>query len=379
MRQQVSTGHEVPLNLALQGGGAHGAFTWGVLDRLLDEKSFRINAISGTSAGAMNGAALLSGLAEGGRTGAQRALESFWRDVSSRGRLGRYNTATAQAVLGGLGIDIAMMRPLLETGMQMFSPYEFNPVGLNPLRNVIRNSIDISAVARSPIAFFVTATHVTTGEARIFSNDEMSSEVLLASACLPTLFHAIEIDGEFYWDGGYSGNPSLMPLVHTPGASDLLLVQTSPTQRSTLPQNAREIAMREKEISFNTPLINELRLIAELQHHARSRTLPRRSGVMPRLSVLGASGRQGDPAAPADPIADLRLHRIISEEMNARSGHTKMNSAWQFLTDLREEGRQAADNFLKDHGADLGQRSTLDLSNWLQCAGHTGVRTARAS
>ncbi|POF28298.1 patatin-like phospholipase family protein [Roseibium marinum] len=378
MRRQVSTGGIISLNLALQGGGAHGAFTWGVLDRLLDEKSFQINAISGTSAGAMNGAALVSGLAAGGRSGAQQSLETFWRDVSDRGRFTRYNAATAQAVFGGLGIDIAMFRPLLETGLQMFSPYELNPVGLNPLRNVIRAAIDLDAIARSPIAFFVTATHVATGEARIFSNDEISSEVLLASACLPTLFHAIEIDGEFYWDGGYSGNPSLMPLVRTTGALDLLLVQTSPTQRSTIPQNAREIALREKEISFNAPLINELRLLAELQDQARRRSPARRMGVLPRLSALG-SGKESEGGTATDPLANLRLHRITSEEMNGRSGQSKMNSAWQFLTGLRDEGRQAADRFLSDHGADLGRRSSLDLSRWLQCVGKTEVKTARAS
>lgn len=378
MRQQVSTASIISLNLALQGGGAHGAFTWGVLDRFLDEKSFQINAISGTSAGAMNGAALVSGLAQGGRSGAQQSLEAFWRNVSDRGRLTRYNAATSQAVLGGLGIDIAMFRPFLETGLRMFSPYELNPVGLNPLRSVIRATIDLDAITRSPIAFFVTATHVATGEARIFSNREISSEVLLASACLPTLFHAIELDEEFYWDGGYSGNPSLMPLVRTKGASDILLVQTSPTRRSTIPQNAREIALREKEISFNTPLIDELRLLAELQHQARRRGSQQRTGVFPRLTALG-SGRQSDSITAADPIADLRLHRITSKEMNDRSGQSKMNSAWQFLTDLRDEGRQAADRFLIDHGTDLGRRSSLDLSHWLQCVGNTELKTAKAS
>lgn len=378
MRQQRSNGEALPLNLGLQGGGAHGAFTWGVLDRLLEEKSVTFNAVSGTSAGAMNGAALISGLAHGGRDGARQALEAFWRGVSHRGRFAPTNIASAQAAFGALGIDAAALQPFLGAGMQLFSPYDFNPAGFNPLRKVIRDTIDLEAIAQSPIAFFVTATHVGSGDARVFANDEIGADTLLASACLPTLFHAVEIDGESYWDGGYTGNPSLMPLVHETGASDLLIVQTSPTSWSEAPLNARQIALREKEISFNAPLIRELRFLAELKRQADAGSAQRRPGGSSALSVLGGRrekyGKNGN-----HPISDLRLHRITGEEMDGHSSQSKLNSTWQFLKDLREAGRRTAERFLADHGTDLGQRSTLDLTQWLHNPQRAVPRTARVS
>jgi len=378
VKQQRPNGKALSLNLGLQGGGAHGAFTWGVLDRLLEEENLTFNAVSGTSAGAMNGAALISGLANGGRDGARQALETFWRVVSDRGRFAPANIASAQAAFGALGIDPSALQPFLGAGMQLFSPYDFNPAGFNPLRKVIKDTIDLDAIARSPIAFFVTATHVGSGEARIFTNDEIGGDTLLASACLPTLFHAVEIDGEPYWDGGYTGNPSLMPLVHETGASDLLIVQTSPISWSEAPLNARQIALREKEISFNAPLIKELRFLAELKLQAGAGLAPQRGGGTSALSLLGGRLEKYSKGS-CHPIADLRLHRIAGEEMNGRSGQSKMNSTWQFLKDLREEGRQAAGRFLTDHGAELGQRSTLDLTHWLQRPGRKEFRTTRVS
>jgi len=362
------------LNLALQGGGAHGAFTWGVLDRLLEEETFAVNAVSGTSAGAMNAAALLSGLTKGGREEARRSLETFWRKVSSRSRFSPFNLPTAQAILGGLGIDQDALPALFGSGMHLFSPYDLNPGGFNPLGEIIRETIDLEAIACADIGLYVTTTHVATGEARIFSNRSISVDILLASACLPALFHAVEIDGDFHWDGGYTGNPSLMPLVHETGASDLLLIQTSPTWRPEVPQDARQIALREREISFNVPLIKELRLLAELQHQARQRPPLRRSGFL--------SGRSGKRAAEtlsvAETVAGLRLHRITSAGMNGRSGQSKLNSSWGFLKELRDEGRHAAEEFLAAHGRDLGNRSSLDLSRWRQCPDQTNRTRAKA-
>lgn len=361
------------LNLALQGGGAHGAFTWGVLDRLLEEEGLAINAVSGTSAGAMNAAALLSGLARGGRDGARRNLETFWRKVSSRSRFTPFNLSTAQAILGGLGIDPETLPGLFGSGMHLFSPYDLNPAGFNPLREIIRETIDLDAIAGSQVSLYVTATHVATGEARIFSNKAISIDTLLASACLPALFHAVEIDGEFYWDGGYTGNPSLMPLVSETGAADLVLVQTSPTWRSDVPQEAHRIASREKEISFNAPLIKDLRLLAEMQRQAQQ--------VPPRHRIGFLSGRRGTTASGADapPVAGLRMHRITGAGMNGRSGQSKLNSAWAFLKELREEGRQSAEAFLAAHGRDLGQRSSFDLSRYLQVPGAAVPPSAKAS
>jgi len=375
LKPDISTREAVRLNLALQGGGAHGAFTWGVLDRLLEEETFAVNAVSGTSAGAMNAAALITGLMRGGREEARRALESFWRKVSSRSRFNPFNLSTAQAVLGSLGIDRDSLPGLFGSGMHLFSPYDLNPAGFNPLGEIIRETIDLEAIAHAPISLYVTATHVATGEARIFSNKAISADILLASACLPALFHAVEIDGEFYWDGGYTGNPSLMPLVQETGASDLLLVQTSPTWRPDVPHDARQIALREKEISFNAPLIKELRLLAELQRQARRRPPLLRVGF---LSGRG-KGKTAENLTAHGSIADLRLHRITGAGMNGRSGQSKLNSAWAFLKELRDEGRHAADGFLTAHGHDLGHRSSLDLTGFLQSGDESPETKAKAS
>lgn len=374
MKPDNSTGAARRLNLALQGGGAHGAFTWGVLDRLLEEDGFSVNAISGTSAGAMNAAVLLTGLMRAGRDEARQSLETFWRKVSSRSRFTPFNLATAQAVLGGLGIDHEALPALFGSGLHLFSPYDLNPAGFNPLGEIIRDTVDMDAIAASGIGLYVTATHVASGEARIFSNKAISADVLLASACLPALFHAVEIDGEVYWDGGYTGNPSLMPLVHETGAADLLLVQTSPTWRAEVPQDARQIALREKEISFNAPLIKELRLLAELQRQARSRPLLRRVGFL-----SGRNGRDPEAASALDHVAALRLHRITGVAMNGRSGQSKLNSTWAFLKELRDEGREAAEEFLFAHGRDLGHRSSLDLTRFLQSPDPTAAARAKAS
>ena len=367
------------MNLALQGGGAHGAFTWGVLDRLLEEETLEINALSGTSAGAMNAAALLTGLEKGGREEARAALEGFWKKVSKRSRFTPFNLTTSRAVLGGLGIDFETLPFLFGAGMNFLSPYDLNPVGFNPLREIIEDTIDIEAISRSIIPLHVTATHVGSGEARIFSNEAISTDVLLASACLPSLFHAVEIDGEHYWDGGYTGNPSLMPLVLEPGDADLLLVQTSPTERVALPQDARQIAAREKEISFNAPLIKELRQLAELQHQAGVASPAARPGFLPSLSGRNAGSGRPRSDHGTNPFADLRIHRIAGAGMNGRSDQSKLNSTWPFLEELREEGRVAAEEFLQHHGADVGRRSSLDLSQWLQRTSPRPHRKAKAS
>lgn len=375
MKQYPFFSSPTRLNVALQGGGAHGAFTWGVLDRLLEEETLRFNAVSGTSAGAMNAAALISGLENGGAEAARQSLRSFWRSVSSRSRLIPFNRSTVQAVLSGLGLDVNALPFFFGSGSYVFSPYDLNPAGFNPLQEIIRDTIDMAALSRSSVALYVTATHVGTGEARVFSGEAVTENVLLASACLPALFHAIEIDGEHFWDGGYSGNPSLMPLVGETGASDLLLVQTSPTERPDLPQKAQQIAAREKEISFNAPLIKELRLLAELQNQARM--LPGSGAPGFLESLVGKLTRQKPHVARS--ISSLKCHRITSAAMNVRDSQTKLDSAWLFLTQLRDEGRHAAEMFLKTHGRDLGRRSTLDLSRWLHgTAANTG-NLAKAS
>lgn len=238
------------VDLALQGGGAHGAFTWGVLDRLLEEPWLRIEGISGTSAGAMNAAVLVDGYAEGGAEGARARLEQFWESVSRAALLSPFRRTPLDVMLGRWTIDTSPMSIAFDLAARIFSPYDLNPRGANPLREILAEHIDFKRVAHAPIKLFVTATNVRTGRGRIFRNAELTPDVLLASACLPTLFQAIEIDGEAYWDGGYAGNPTITPLVRECNSSDTILVQVNPVDRPGTPRSAREILNRINEVSF---------------------------------------------------------------------------------------------------------------------------------
>jgi len=328
----------VPIDLALQGGGSHGAFTWGVLDRLLEEERLVVDGITGTSAGAMNAAVLASGYASGGRAGARVALDSFWRRVSDAALLSPLKRSPMDILLGNWSLRHSPAFLAMELTSRMFSPYELNPSGLNPLRRVLQDSIDFEQLAASPIKIFITATCVTTGRPRIFRNQEAGVDALLASACLPQLFQAIEIDGQAYWDGGYSGNPTISPLVRECSANDTILVQINPVERPEVPKTAGQIFSRVNEISFNAPLLKELRMIALLQQVA---DLGRCEGAL---------------------WARMRMHRIESGRMAQMDYSSKLNAEWASLQMLRDEGRRAAETFLSTHGADLGQRASLDLS-----------------
>ena len=256
----------VAIDLALQGGGAHGAFTWGVLDRLLEEPWLRIEGISGTSAGAMNAAVLIDGHAEGGPEGARAALERFWRRVSHSARLQPLPARATRHPFGPLDA---------RTRRRYFSPW-ISPracsrpttsirTGYNPLRDILAESVDFGRLAKAPIRLFVTATNVRTGQGRVFRNVDVTPDALLASACLPTLFQAVEIEGEAYWDGGYAGNPTITPLVRECASNDTILVQINPVERPGTPRTAREIINRVNEVSFNATLLKELRMIAVLR------------------------------------------------------------------------------------------------------------------
>jgi NTE family protein len=249
-------------DLALQGGGSHGAFTWGVLDRLLEEPWLRIAGISGTSAGAMNAAVLADGWVDGGAEGARAALEKFWQRVSRAAAFSPLQRSPLDRLLGRWTLDTSPAYVFMDLMSRVLSPYALNPLDLNPLRRILAESIDFSRLATSPIKLFITATSVRTGRGRIFRNAEITAEVLLASACLPTMFRAIEIDGEPYWDGGFTGNPTITPLVRETDAHDSILVQINPRERSETPRTAADILNRLNEISFNSPLMKELRMIA---------------------------------------------------------------------------------------------------------------------
>jgi NTE family protein len=332
----------LPVDLALQGGGAHGAFTWGVLDRLLEEDWLKIEGVSGTSAGAMNAAALIAGFVEGGAQGAREKLELFWRRVSDAGRLSPLQRNPIDVMLGRWTLDASPIFIATDLMSRLVSPYDLNPHGVNPLRRILSEVIDFERIARAPISIFVTATNVSTGRARVFRNADLSPDALLASACLPTMFQAIEIDGEMYWDGGYSGNPTITPLVRECVSQDTILVQINPIVRKETPRTATEIANRLNEVSFNAVLLKELRMIALLRQTA-------------------------DPGdAEGARWAGMRIHRVASEMMMALSASSKLLAEWDFLCMLRDEGRSAADAFLDRHSDDIGERSTLDLDALLE-------------
>jgi len=327
----------LPIDLALQGGGSHGAFTWGVLDRLLEESRFAIVAISGTSAGAMNAAVLADGWSEGGAQGARSALDKYWEKVSRAAAFSPLQRSPLDRLMGRWSLDTSPAYIAIDLMSRVLSPYDLNPFDLNPLRGVLAESVDFDRLARSPIKLFVTATSVRTGRGRIFRNEEITADVLLASACLPTMFRAVEIDGEPYWDGGYAGNPTITPLIRESNAHDTILVQINPRERPDTPRSAAEILNRLNEVSFNSPLMKELRMIAALRQVADPGT--------------GEGARW----------AQMRTHRIATDMLARFGASSKLNAEREFVAMLRAEGRRAADEFLQAHADDLGMRSTADL------------------
>jgi NTE family protein len=332
----------VLVDLALQGGGSHGAFTWGVLDRLMDEPWLRIEGISGTSAGAMNAVVLASGLAADGPAGAKSALHAFWRRVADAALFSPIRRSPLDIFLGRWTLDTSPLYLAFDLASRVFSPYDLNFAGTNPLRQVLAESVDFSQLAGSPIRLFVTATNVRTGRGRVFRNAELTPDVLLASACLPTLFRAEEVDGEPYWDGGYSGNPTITPLVRECKSHDTVLIAVNPVERPGTPRSAREILNRLNEVSFNATLLKELRMIALLR----------------QVADAGSSeGRNW---------AEMRIHLVASKVLAELGASSKFNSEWGFLCMLREEGRRAAEAFLRADSKNIGVRSSLDLDILLQ-------------
>jgi NTE family protein len=330
------------IDLALQGGGSHGAFTWGVLDRLLEETGLRIDAISGTSAGAMNAAVLADGYVAGGADGARKALDAYWERVAKAATFSPFQRTPMDRLAGRWSLDFSPAFIAMDLMSRVFSPYDLNPQGVNPLTEILDQSIDFKRLARSPIKLFVTATNVRTGRGRIFRNAEITSDVLLASACLPTVFQAVEIEGEPYWDGGFAGNPTITPLVRESDAEDSILVQINPRERPGTPRTASEILNRLNEVSFNATLMKELRMIALMRQVADPGT--------------GEGARW----------SNMRTHRIMTEMMVELGYSSKLNAEWEFLCMLREEGRRCATEFLDRHLEDVGRRSTADIDVLLE-------------
>jgi NTE family protein len=329
-----------PLDLALQGGGSHGAFTWGVLDRLLEDQTLEFSAISGTSAGALNAAVLATGHVAGGRDGARKALRAFWSDVS---RAGAIFSPLASASNGGAGNPFSLTNlpgvQWLNSFFRAFSPYEFNPLNLNPLRDVLQRHVDPATMHRCDIRLFVTATSVHTGQARVFSGKDLSIDALLASACLPFVFQAVEIDGEPYWDGGYTGNPALFPLIYDSRALDILLVRINPLLRIGTPRHSMDIIDRLSEITFNASLIGEMRAIEFVSRLLREQKL--------------------DPGR----YKDLRLHMVADDAgLAAFDARSKFNTDMVFLEQLFGLGRDAASSWLQKHRAAVGVHSSLNIA-----------------
>ncbi|MDJ0895057.1 MAG: patatin-like phospholipase family protein [Alphaproteobacteria bacterium] len=326
------------INVALQGGGAHGAFTWGVLHRLLDDERIEIANVSGTSAGAMNATALVQGLATGGRQGAQEVLNNFWRKISDAAKFSPIQRTLFDALTGYWALDRSPAFILSQHAQRAFSPYESNPMDINPLRDIVEDFFDFDAVNHPEApGLFISATNVRTGLGHIFRQPEIYADEVMASACLPFLFHAVEIDGEPYWDGGYMGNPPIFPLIDETDVRDHVLIQINPFERNWIPRTAYGIENRLNEITFNASLIKELRAIF----------------------VLGEVADLEEEKSGFDAYRDGKLHRIQAyREMSKLSVSSKLNAEWAFLEHLNAIGQRTAERWLDRTFDEIGVRST---------------------
>lgn len=342
-KPKAKSPEKLRLNLALQGGGAHGAFTWGVLDRLLDEEDIEINGISGTSAGAMNAAVLVDGYHEGGRARAKAQLREFWYEVSSELSrvlpLGAHQPTPLEYLSQVPGLEWTAALNPADMLTRLFSPYEINPFNYNPLRDVLERILHCDNL-NNGIPLFVTATNVQTGEPRVFQGGEITIDALMASACLPFIYQAVEIDGVPYWDGGYMGNPSIWPLVYNTRCADVLLVQINPLQREGTPKHALDIINRVNEISFNSSLIAEMRAINFVKK-------------------LIEDGKLSEKE-----YTNVRMHRVTPPAgLREMSASTKMDANWEFFQSLFLIGREEMDRWLKHHKSSIGKQGTLDIKH----------------
>ncbi|MGB0719575.1 MAG: patatin-like phospholipase family protein [Bdellovibrionales bacterium] len=344
------------INLALQGGGAHGAFTWGVLDYILQDDRLDIEGISATSAGAMNAAAFAHGQSVGGAAGARETLEHFWSEIAKTGSvfspvkglpwdMSSFIAPTLPAWMQGWNADFdnTLSFSMFENMTRSVSPYQFNPMGLNPLKDVLEKTIDFNAVHDCKcVKLFITATDVQTGTAKIFQNEEVSIDALLASAALPFLFQAVEIDGRYYWDGGYTGNPSLWPLFYNAQCRDILMVHVNPILREDLPKQAYAIDNRLNEITFNVALLKELRAVDFVQ------------------KLLDQDMLKDEYK---DRYKNILLHAIRADDaMTDLSVASKFDTDWGFLTHLRDLGRDHAKAWLKKHFKAINKAGTVNIA-----------------
>lgn len=326
------------INVALQGGGAHGAFTWGVLDRLLEEPRLEIEAISGTSAGAFNAVVVADGIMKGGTEGAREALRKFWRSVSDAALASPLRRSLVDRLTGNWSLDFSPAYLMMDLLSRVASPYLLNPFNVNPLIDHLSATVDFATVRGcEKIKIFISATNVETGRVKVFDRHELTAEMVMASACLPNMFQAVEVDGTPYWDGGYSGNPVLFPFFYYCISSDIVVVQINPVIREGTPRTAREILNRVNEITFNNSLLKEFRAI----------------DFVDRLIEEGrlAEGR----------YKKILLHIISADdELKPLSASSKLNAEWEFLEHLHAIGRKAAEHWLEANWDSIGRRSTVD-------------------
>ena len=326
------------LNIALQGGGSHGAYAWGVVERLLEE-DIEITGLCGTSAGAMNATVTAYGLAKGGRSGARDALAMFWKRIADVSRAGPLQPSFLDRLAGNGTLDFSPGWMLLDSLSRLASPYQLNPMNFNPLRDVLLESVDFDLLRQQTVVkLFVCASNVMTGRHRVFRETEMSVDAVLASACLPFLFQAVQVDGEHYWDGGYMGNPPLYPLFYHTDTPDVLIVQINPINIREVPTTAQAIIDRINTLSFNSSLMREMRAI----------------NFVTKLIDKGIDddGR----------LRRVFIHTIDAEDHLGRLGaSSKLNADWGFLQELRAVGRAKADAFLRDHFDKIGVRSSTDI------------------
>jgi NTE family protein len=331
------------INLALQGGGAHGAFTWGALDHLLTDERIAIEGISGTSAGAMNAVMLADGLVRGGPTEARKRLADFWRASSLDGNLPAVQKGVLDRLFAFFPLEGSPFHAWVEAWSHALSPYDFNPLNINPLKELVETFVDFAALRASESPqLFISATNVHTGRLRVFPKHAISADVVMASACLPLLFRAVEIDGVPYWDGGYMGNPAIFPFFNATETEDVLVVQINPIERRMTPTSSREIMNRINEITFNSSLLAEFRAIEFVGRLIDQGRLPRGTGP-------GKYRR-------------INVHRIaLDPDAESLSSGSKLNNDYDFFEMLRQSGRRAARRFLDAHFDDIGHRSTIDM------------------
>ncbi len=340
-RRRKSAPRNLTVNLALQGGGAHGAFTWGVLDALLEDGRIAFEGVSGNSAGAMNAVILADGFARDGRDGARESLEIFWRSVSRVAHASPLQRSPVNVFFGDWNLDTSPTFMTFDLMSRLVSPYEFNPLNINPLRDLVAENVDFDRLHKSgDMTLFISATNVHTGKVKVFNGAEVTVDSVMASACLPHLFQAVVIDDVPYWDGGFAGNPVLFPFHNACATSDLLLIQTNPIMRNSTPDTAREILDRMNEISFNSALLHELRAIE----------------FVARLIDQGVLDKER--------YRQVRLHRIDGgEALEPLRASSKLNAEWPFFVHLRDLGREAAAEWLEQHADRVGRESSLSIAS----------------